>query len=121
MLWRETICPVCRGQGFIGRSSECAVWCTPCVNCQNGIIVVPVKNGDLIRQCTNEQLVRVYEGLKSCALYSGGDNSRLLDSSAEDFKLWLNKATDEVDLRTIFDFVNEKDYEHPWTKVVTTL
>jgi hypothetical protein len=113
MLYKEAVCPVCNGYGFISGSSDCAIWSERCVNCQNGTIVVPVTNGDLIRRCTNEQLATVRENLASWAIYSGGENNRLLDNSSEDFLLWLNKATDDLDLQTIFDFVDPKDYEHP--------
>ena len=119
MLYKESICPVCKGHGFISGSDECSVWAERCTNCQEGKIVIPVTNGDLIRNCTNEQLVLVHENLNREAIYSGGVNNRLLDSSSADFLIWLTKATDSTDLRTIFEFVDKTDYEHPWTKVVT--
>jgi hypothetical protein len=83
------------------------------------MIVVPVTNGDLMRSCSNDQLLHVLTNLTNTAIYSGGERNRLLLSTPEDFLFWLNKATDELDLRTIFDFVKPEDYEHPWTKVVT--
>ncbi len=121
MLYKETVCPVCNGYGFISGNDDCSIWASLCTNCQNGSIVVPVINGDLIRRCTNDQLLQVFTNLTHNAIYSGGDNNRLLLSTPEDFLFWLNKATDDLDLRTIFDFVNEKDYEHPWTKAVTKI
>jgi hypothetical protein len=121
MLYKETVCPVCSGHGFISGHDDCSIWASPCANCQNGSIVVPVTNGDLIRRCTNDQLLQVFTNLTHNAIYSGGDNNRLLLSTPEDFLFWLNKATDGLDHRTIFDFINEKDYEHPWTKVVTKI
>ena len=119
MLYKESVCPVCNGHGFISGSSDCAVWAERCTACENGTIAVPVTNGDLIRRCSNEQLLKVHENLNSCAIYSGGENNRLLNSTSEDVLLWLDKVTDYQDLRDIFDFVNPKDYEHPWAKVAT--
>jgi hypothetical protein len=118
MLYKELICPVCRGYGFISRTSDNAAWSEPCTNCYKGSIVEPITNGDLIRGCTNEQLAKVYENINSNALYSGGERNRLLATTGEDFLLWLDKAADDVDLQTIFDFINVKDYEHPWLRVV---
>lgn len=116
MLYKEISCPVCGGLGVVSGWGNSAVYATPCANCQHGVIVVPMTNGDLIRKCTNEELLKVHMNLINEALYSGGEHNRLLDSSAEDFMLWLNKNTDELDLKTIFDFINVKDYEHPWLK-----
>ena len=121
MLYKETICPVCNGRGFISGSSECSVWAEPCTNCQSGMIATSVTNGDLIRSCSNDLLLQVFTNLTHNAIYSGGEHNRLLLSTPEDFLFWLNKATDDLDLRTIFDFINPKDYEHPWTKVVTRI
>ena len=117
MLYKETVCPVCNGHGFISGSDECSIWAEPCANCLNGMIVVPMTNGDLIRRCTNEQLLKVLINLTHNTIYSGGEHNRLLRSTPEDFAFWLDKATDDLDLRTVFDFVDEKDFEHPWTKV----
>ena len=62
-------------------------------------------NGDMIRQCTNEQLVSVLLNYKTYALYSGGENNRLLNSeSPEDLLLWINKEQDGVDKDSIFRF-----------------
>lgn len=121
MLYKETMCTVCNGRGFISGSSECSVWAEPCTNCQNGMIATFVTNGDLIRSCSNDLLLQVFTNLTHNAIYSGGEHNRLLLSTPEDFLFWLNKATDDLDLRTIFDFINPKDYEHPWTKVVTRI
>ena len=119
MLYKETICPVCNGHGFITESTDCSISCRPCPGaCRDGTIVVPMTNGDVIRTCNNEQLVKVYDNLSKEAIYSGGEHNRLLDYSSEDFLIWLNKATDELDLRTIFDFVDKKLFEHPWTKLM---
>jgi hypothetical protein len=94
----------------------------PCpARCHEGRVVVPITNGDLIRRCTNEQLLKVLTNLTHTAIYSGGEHNRLLLSTPEDFAFWLDKATDDLDLRTIFDFVNEKDFEHPWTKAAKTI
>jgi hypothetical protein len=118
MLYKETICQECRGYGFITESTECSISSKPCpARCHEGRIVVPITNGDLIRRCTNEQLLKALINLTHNAIYSGGEHNRLLLSTPEDFAFWLDKATDDLDLRTVFDFVDEKDFEHPWTKV----
>ena len=117
MLYKEIICPVCNGHGFLSGGDDHSVWSKPCPNhCHNGLIVVPVTNGDLIRRCTNEQLVKVHINLNQEAIYSDSEHKRLLSDTLEDFALWLDKETDDLDLRTIFDFINEKDFEHPWIK-----
>lgn len=118
MLYKETLCPECSGHGFITECTECSISSKPCpARCYEGRIVVPITNGDLIRRCTNEQLLKVLTNLTHTAIYSGGEHNRLLLSTQEDFAFWLDKATDDLDLRTIFDFVDEKDFEHTWTKV----
>lgn len=118
MLYKEIVCPVCNGHGFISGGDDHSIWSKTCDNC-NGhqLVVVPMTNGDIIRACNNEQLVRVHYNLQSWALYSGGDKNRLLDDSQEDFLLWLNKDADDIDLKTIFDFIDEKDYEHPYISI----
>lgn len=117
MLYKEIVCPKCHGRGFIGGGNESSAWSEPCPNhCHSGLVVVPMTNGDLFRKCTNEQLVKVFTNLNQWAIYSGGNTNRLLDDTPEDFALWLYKATDDTDLRTIFDFINEKDFEHPWIR-----
>lgn len=121
MLYKETICKSCNGYGFITEATENSISSRPCPHCHEGRVAVPMTNGDLIRRCTNEQLNKVYFNLDQVAIYSGGDNNRLLLKEPDDFLLWLNKAVDDVDLRTIFDFVNENDYESPWTKTSTCL
>lgn len=118
MLYKEAVCPVCDGRGFISHYTDNSVSSFGCAKCQDGVIWVPVTNGDLIRRCTNEQLTKVHNNLKNWAIYSGGENNRLLNDSLEDFLLWLDKATDDIDLQTIFDFVNKKDYTYPLTEVV---
>lgn len=121
MLFKETVCPVCSGHGFISGSDDCSIWSKPCTNCQNGSIVVPVTNGDLIRRCTNDQLLKALTNLTHWAIYSGGEHNRLLLSTPEDFLFWLNKAADDTDCRTIFDFIDKTDFEHPYTKAVTKI
>ena len=118
MLYKEICCPKCNGHGFISHSEENGIWSENCTDCCNGTIVVPMTNGDIIRTCNNEELVKVHHNLNQYALYSGGENNRLLDSSPEDFLLWINKKADDIDIRTIFDFVDEKEYEHPYLKVM---
>lgn len=116
MLYKETVCPKCNGYGFISHYEENGVWSENCKECHNGIIVVPMTNSDVIRRCNNEQLAKVYINLGKWAIYSGGNNNRLLyQDNVEDFALWLNKETDKIDLETIFDFIDEKDYEHPYS------
>ena len=119
MLYKEVICPVCNGRGFISKSTECSISSLPCPgNCRDGMIVIPMTNADIIRICDNEQLVKVHVNLSNWALYSGGEYNRLLDSSPEDFSIWLNKVTDETDLQTIFDFIDKDHFKHPWTALV---
>ena len=115
MLYKEIPCPICNGQGYTTYGTECSIFSKPCDNClRTGMIAAEITNGDLIRSCNNEQLTRVYANLKKWAIYSGGENSRLLDDSPEDFLLWLNKETDKTDLFTIFPFINIDDYKHPY-------
>lgn len=120
MLYKEIICPVCNGHGFVSGGDDKSIWSKSCDNCNHsGFITVPMTNGDLIRKCNNEQLQKVYFNLKTWAIYSGGDENRLLDDSPEDFLLWLSKETDKIDIKTIFDFIDEKDYEHPYLKITS--
>ena len=119
MLYKETVCPICNGRGFISHFDENSVSAETCRNCRNGLVVVPMTNGDLFRRCTNEQLLQVLTNLTHFAIYSGGERNRLLLSTPEDFLFWLNKEVDDTDLRTIFDFINEKDFEHPWLAVAS--
>lgn len=64
-------------------------------------------NGDMIRQLTtNEQLANFILNLNIWALYSGDEDNHLLSKdSLEDLLLWINKETDSVDRRTIFNFI----------------
>ena len=102
MLYKEIVCPKCNGYGFISHYEENGVWSECCTECHNGIIVVPMTNGDIIRRCNNEQLIKVFSSLKNRSI---------------NLLLWLNKETDKCDLETTFDFINEKDYEHPYLTV----
>lgn len=56
-------------------------------------------NGDKIRQCNNKDLVKVLYNLLSIAIYSGGEDNRLLDilDCPEDYELWINKESDDLD------------------------
>lgn len=55
-------------------------------------------NGDRLRSLTNEQLAEVLMNLDNNAIYSGGENNRLLNKDLyEDFVLWLNKESDWID------------------------
>ena len=121
MLYKEISCPSCGGAGFFGRHSDCAVWSEPCTECINGTVVVPVTNGDIIRRCTNEELAKVHIALAENALYSGVENHRLLNTDTyEDFLLWLDKPVEDLDLQTIFEFVDKDKYEHPWSRIIHT-
>ena len=100
MLYKEIICPKCNGYGFISHCEENSIWAECCTECHNGTIVVPITNGDVIKRCNNEQLTKVYINLGKWAIYSGGNNNRLLyQDNVEDFALWLNKET--VSFRTL--------------------
>lgn len=108
LLYKKVICPVCRGNGFISKSTETSISSENCVNCAGtGLVMAPMTNGDIIRRCTDEQLGLVFKNLKEYARYSGGANNRLLDGTVEDDILWLNKEADNVDLSTIFSFFTE--------------
>lgn len=117
-MYKEIICPVCNGRGYISGGDDYSTWSKTCDNC-NGhqFVVVPMTNGDIIRACNNEQLAKLHHNLKVWALYSGGNNNHLLNDSQEDFLLWLNKDADEIDLKTVFDFMDEDDYEHPYISI----
>ena len=110
MIYKEILCPTCNGCGHITGWDENSIWSTTCSNC-NGrqTITTPMTNGDIIRICSNEQLLKVYYNLQNTALYSGGDNNRLLSNSQEDFLLWLNKEADDVDIASIFDFIYDEN------------
>lgn len=120
MLYKEIVCPICKGHGFINGGDENSIWSKTCDNCHGyQLISVPMTNGDIIRACNNEQLSIVYCNLEKWAIYSGGSNKRLLNrDNAEDFLLWLNKEADDIDIKTIFDFIDEKNYENPYLKTV---
>ena len=117
MLYKETVCPICNGRGSISYFDENSVSAETCRNCRNGLVVVPMTNGDLFRRCNNEQIIKVLNNLTKTAIYSGTTPNRLLGSSKEDFLFWLNKPADTIDVESIFDFINEKDFEHPWLKL----
>lgn len=119
MIYKEIICPICNGCGFISGSDDHSIWSEGCDNCNNnGSLVIPMTNGDIIRLCNNEQLLTVYYNLDKIAIYSSNNNKRLLNKNdPDDFLLWLNKDADDIDLRTIFDFINEKDFEHPYLAI----
>lgn len=119
MFYKETMCKTCNGYGFITESTDHSISSRPCPDgCHNGIVVVPMTNGDVIRRCTDEQLQRVYQNLRDNAIYSGGEKNRLLfDSEPADFVEWLRKETDNIDHRTIFDFLVEDAYSNPYLEV----
>lgn len=105
MFYKEIACPACNGRGFICHFEENGVSAERCSNCHEGLVEVPMTNGDLIRRCTNEQLIQVLGNLTKCAIYSGTTPNRLLDNSKEDFLFWLDKSADNIDIETIFDFL----------------
>jgi hypothetical protein len=83
-----------------------------------GSSVIPMTNGDIIRLCNNEQLLEVRNNLDTYAIYA--NNRLVINEYDEDFLLWLNKATDDIDLETIFPFINKEDYEHPYLRTNKT-
>lgn len=112
-MYKTVVCPECNGHGFISYSSDYSIGCSTCKECRGfGILTVPMTNGDIIRQCNNEELSKIYCNLKEWTIYSGGKNNRLLDKDTpEDFLLWLNKEADRIDIETIFDFIKEEEYD----------
>ena len=119
MLYKEVTCPKCGGVGFISKVGDDSVWSMRCTECTGGTVLAPVTNGDIIRRCTNEELAKVHIALAENALYSGVENRRLLTDTYEDFLLWLDKPVEDLDMQTIFEYVDKTKYEHiPFTKVV---
>lgn len=115
MFYKETMCKTCNSYGFITETTDHSISSRPCSDrCHNGIVVVPMTNGDVIRRCTDEQLQLVYHNLKNNAIYSSSPVRLLFDSDPEDFKEWLQKETDDLDLRVIFDFLDKDTYRHPY-------
>ena len=122
MLYKETICKSCNGYGFITEATENSISSRPCpAHCHEGRVVVPMTNGDVIRRCSDEQLQLVYHNLKNNAIYSSSPVRLLFDSEPEDFKEWLQKETDDLDLRVIFDFLHQDAYRHPYLEVAKQL
>jgi len=116
-MYKVISCPKCDGYGFISHSEDNGIWSAKCDECNSeGNLVVPMTNGDIIRGCNNEELCNVFQNLKTFAIYSGGENNRLLycEDNPEDLLLWLNKEADAVDMKTIFDFVNEEEHDKPY-------
>ena len=118
MKYKEVTCPECNGRGVIFGGDENSMWSKTCDNCHGeGIIAMLMTNGDIIRACNNEQLIKVYYNLEHYAIYSSDDNKRLLfKDNAEDFLLWMNKVADKVDIDTIFSFLDKRDYVSPFFK-----
>ena len=57
-----------------------------------------MNNGDKIRSLTNEEIVEFLINFQNNALYSGGENNRLLNShSYIDLLEWVNKEMDSSD------------------------
>ena len=121
MLYKEITCPKCNGYGFTAHYDDNSAWSEWCEECNGrGTLVVPMTNGDVIRRCNNERLVKIYSNLEKYAIYAGGNNDHLVNwNDVEDLALWLNKETDKIDLETIFDFIDEKDYEHLYLQTIS--
>lgn len=120
MLYKEIPCSKCNGHGFITHCSETGISAEQCPECCNGITVVPMTNRDILRSCNSEELIKVRHNLNTYAIYSGGKNSRLLNSSLdEDFLFWLNKDADDIDIETIFGFVDKEKYQHPYLNLMS--
>lgn len=112
-MFKGVSCTSCHGRGYITMCTEdtsgnglryncvCSETCKECNGI--GVISVTMTNGDRIRRCTNKELAKVRMNLKNWAIYAG-DPLRLLWDSEEDFLLWLNKETDDIDKETIFKF-----------------
>lgn len=106
-------CPKCKGHGFITVFTENSIGARPCYECNSkGAVAVPMTNGDIIRSCNNEQLVIVFENLNTSVIYSEEKNRRLLFfSDPDDCKLWLDKEADSLDMKTIFNFIDEEEHD----------
>ena len=111
-MLKVKVCPKCGGRGFIV-STENGISACHCYECNGkGVIVVPMTNGDVIRSCNNEQLASAFENLNTMAIYSEENNRRLLFfSDPDDCKLWLDKEANSLDMRTIFNFIDEEDHD----------
>ena len=114
-MFRSVCCPECNGRGFNTIYSENSIGTKICEKCQgSAMISVPMTNGEIIRILSNEELHKVLYTLRDSAIYSGGVHNRLLLTSEnpEDLLLWLNKEADDIDMRTIFPFI-DKSYPLP--------
>ena len=112
-MLKVKICPKCKGCGFISISTENSIGARHCYECNGkGVIAVPMTNGDVIRSCNNEQLVIAFENLNTSAIYSEEKNRKLLFfNNPDDCKVWLDKKADALDMRTIFNFINEEEHD----------
>ena len=112
-MLKAKICPECNGLGFITVSTENSIGARPCYECNSkGVVAVPMTNGDIIRSCNNKQLLIAFENLNTMAIYSEENNRRLLyTDDPDDFKLWLDKEADLLDMRTIFNFIDEEEHD----------
>ena len=61
-------------------------------------------NGDKIRQCNNDQLVVLIKRLQENKFYTEDLYPRELDMcDISDISLWINKKTDVLDMRNVFN------------------
>ena len=100
-MLKTVTCPDCGGYGFVTHNEDNGVWSERCKNCDGlGVISKFMTNGDVIRYCDNEELVKLYNNLKE---------NKLLFDSVESISAWINKETDEHDMENIFNFIDEDE------------
>lgn len=106
LLTKWITCPECDGRGYIPRSTDNSAWSDQCVKCNGtGLIQVPVTNGDILRELSNEKLDLVFTHLEMFGIIGYHKPPSLTDPPPQsDFLKWLNKNTDETDIENIFKF-----------------
>ena len=68
---KTTICPQCRGHGFITQWSDYSIWSERCARCNGtGEIEVPIANRDALRSMSDEEISHFFSKLvrHDCAL-----------------------------------------------------
>lgn len=120
-MYKAILCPKCNGRGYISGHDDHSIWSEICTECNGECTVLGLMtNGEIIRKCNNEDLVKVFNNLNKWAIYSGGNDNRLLfKSDPEDFLLWLNKEVDKIDMETIFDFIDEDKHDEEYNLAKT--